>query len=1261
MRSSGNPNLKHIISMFPLGFQKGVIISGMVILFSLYHSHARSLVSGTITDDVTWNAAGSPYEVGNTTVAANTTITVEPGTLVQFQNFATFVVHGRLIADGTTSQKITFTSLSGATEGSAWRAIRLTNNDGNGNALASSSVSHCIFEGGGDWHNTMLDIATGASATVDQCVFRHSVTSGIKISMGSSAPISNTRFENNAGYGLWLLGSSPTVDGCAFTNNGNIARLDSQGGQGSFPAFTDTIFQNSGHAHLATNIESSGTLTAAPYYMEGHRVAVAGASITIQAGASFSMANFATWTVQGNLIANGTEAAPILFTSASGINNESSAWRALRLTNGEGNGSGLPASRLSHCVFEGGGDWYGSMLEATGEAPASMDHCIFRHSVTDGARFFEHAGGAITNTRFENNAGYGLWLRGSSPLVESCAFTANGNVSRLESGSGEGSFPKFTDTTFLNSGFVHVATNIDSSGTLTAAPYFIDDHRVAAAGTTITIEGGATFDMANFAIWTLHGNLIADGTAERPILFTSASGVGVGSAWRALRLTNHAGAGAGKSSHLSHCTFEGGGDWYRSMLEVSGGAPASLDHCVFRNGVTDGVRFFTDSGGEISETQFTSNAGYGLWLQGSSPTVDHCVFSENGNASRLSSGDGKASFPAFVDTTFHGDDQVHIASNIDSAGRFTAAPYYLDGHRVSAAEATITIDAGASFDIEDFATWTIQGNLVAEGNASAPILFTSATGLDEGGRWRALRLTNHEGDGSGKPNTLSYCTFEGGGDWYATQLDVYGGAPISLDHCIFRRSIVDGARLNGTPNSEITNCTFEDVGSYGLRLQSTSPTIADSTFQRCGDQAILLLSGDSYPTFSRTTFGPDDHIEIGANLSVSGHLSNPGQAYFITGEKAILSGADVSIAPGTTLKFAGFSGLSVSGSVTAQGTSTQPITLTSDDEIKEPGQWRALSFNADRTQASLLSNCTVEAGGDWRSTLIAVDGTAPVQIDQCTLRTGQGDGIKILAGANAPLTKTTISQCTGHGVKVDRANPVINSCHIHNNAGSGIYATTAPAQITGTRLDNNGQAGLWATGDSLPTISDSSLIGNVDYGVNNRSAIDLLARNNWWGNATGPHHPTTNPAGLGDAVSDHVLFDPYRTSGFVEPSDPYQGWLSGYFTPAEIEAGSLTHPSADPDADGRSNTEEFAFVTDPRTSDAPRIETALVDQTFTFDYWRRTSGFAYSVQSSASLIDWQLATSVIETILATEGDAEHVRATILISPGELLLRIEAIK
>ncbi|MBK6765121.1 MAG: T9SS type A sorting domain-containing protein [bacterium] len=59
---------------------------------------------------------------------------------------------------------------------------------------------------------------------------------------------------------------------------------------------------------------------------------------------------------------------------------------------------------------------------------------------------------------------------------------------------------------------------------------------------------------------------------------------------------------------------------------------------------------------------------------------------------------------------------------------------------------------------------------------------------------------------------------------------------------------------------------------------------------------------------------------------------------------------------------------------------------------------------------------------------------------------------------------------------------------------------------------------------------DNILTGNsgktVDYYEDYPTTID--ARNNWWGDASGPYHPTLNPTGLGDTLlSDSVLFEPW--------------------------------------------------------------------------------------------------------------------------------------
>jgi len=61
---------------------------------------------------------------------------------------------------------------------------------------------------------------------------------------------------------------------------------------------------------------------------------------------------------------------------------------------------------------------------------------------------------------------------------------------------------------------------------------------------------------------------------------------------------------------------------------------------------------------------------------------------------------------------------------------------------------------------------------------------------------------------------------------------------------------------------------------------------------------------------------------------------------------------------------------------------------------------------------------------------------------------------------------------------------------------------------------------------------------NVSYGYSTNAAAVQDATGNWWGAASGPYHPTTNPAGTGNEVSDNVDFDPWRTGNIVCNPDP---------------------------------------------------------------------------------------------------------------------------
>lgn len=89
----------------------------------------------------------------------------------------------------------------------------------------------------------------------------------------------------------------------------------------------------------------------------------------------------------------------------------------------------------------------------------------------------------------------------------------------------------------------------------------------------------------------------------------------------------------------------------------------------------------------------------------------------------------------------------------------------------------------------------------------------------------------------------------------------------------------------------------------------------------------------------------------------------------------------------------------------------------------------------------------------------------------------------------------------------------IRACHLHDSDGPAIHTTVPPVALSGNSFERN-RFGLRYQGSGL-----------VD------------ARDNWWGDISGPTH-TTNPGGAGDPVSDRVLFTPWLTSSNLQTGGP---------------------------------------------------------------------------------------------------------------------------
>ena len=123
----------------------------------------------------------------------------------------------------------------------------------------------------------------------------------------------------------------------------------------------------------------------------------------------------------------------------------------------------------------------------------------------------------------------------------------------------------------------------------------------------------------------------------------------------------------------------------------------------------------------------------------------------------------------------------------------------------------------------------------------------------------------------------------------------------------------------------------------------------------------------------------------------------------------------------------------------------------------------------------------------------------------------------------------------------------------------------------------------------------------------------------------------------------------------------YDTWL-GEFT---FAPGADTTATGDPDGDGMTNQEEYAFGLNPTLgSSANPIVAQLDPGTGNFQYTRRATpaatGLTYTVLTSTTLAGWA-AGGATETGFTTAGNIETVTVNVTAPPvdGKLFVRVQA--
>jgi hypothetical protein len=592
-----------------------------------------------------------------------------------------------------------------------------------------------------------------------------------------------------------------------------------------------------------------------------------------------------------------------------------------------------------------------------------------------------------------------------------------------------------------------------------------------------------------------------------------------------------------------------------------------------------------------------------------------------------------------------------VGRTVTANTTWTAAnsPYLIAQTVVVSPSVTLTIQPGVVVKFGGNTGLTVNGTLSAVGTTSQHIGFTANSAATTSGQWTSVTL----GTGAAA-SSLNYCdvSYGGTGSLYLLSNATVQNTTVTTTGYAIR--IVDasptltgltitgsgsrGVSIEGTAAPTLTQCNFAGNYTYDIYVShsgttppNTSPVVHQCNFT--GTSAWRVYVGGSYATplgalnFENNWWGTTDTAAIngaindgydgsavpdvdylpflgsaggapvagnwvGRIVSASTTWTAASSPYLVAQTVTVNAGVTLTIQPGVVVKFGGGTGLTVNGTLSAVGTTSQHIGFTANSAATTSGQWTSVTLGTGAA-ASSLNYCDVSYGGTGSLYLLS---NATVQN---TTVTTAGYAIRIV-DASPTLTGLTITGSGSRGVSIEgTAAPTLTQCNFAGNYTYDIYVshsgTTPPntspvvhqCNFTGTsawrvyvggsyatplgalNFENN----WWGTTDTAAINGaindgyDGSAVPDVDYLPFLGSAGGAPVAGNWWGARDREHHldrrqqPVPDRAdGRGQPKCD--ADDPTRGGGEVRRRHgPDREWdaLRGWGPPAST---SLSRPTA---------------------------------------------------------------------------------------------------